>query len=153
MIYSVTLNWERKAAELFIDGKYSRVHEWTFDGGARLIASSSPLVVPEPLSDASAMDPEESFIASLSACHLLFFLSIAASKKYTVEKYLDHPQGYMGKNDVGKMMMKTVKLHPKVTFSGETIPTADKVKEMHGMAHDRCYLASSVKCAIEIIPE
>jgi organic hydroperoxide reductase OsmC/OhrA len=56
------------------------------DGGMKIAASSSPAVVPLPMSDASLIDPEEAFLASLSSCHMLFFLSISAKKNLIVRK-------------------------------------------------------------------
>ena len=63
--------------EHFLDGRYSRAHEWAFDGGARVAASSSPHVVPLPWSDPAGVDPEEALVASLAGCHMLFFLDFA----------------------------------------------------------------------------
>lgn len=80
--------WERGAAQ-FIDGKYSRAHSWSFDGGAVVPASSSPHIVPLPFSIESAVDPEEAFVASLSSCHMLWFLSIAAKRGLRVNFYRD----------------------------------------------------------------
>ena len=51
--------------------------------------SSSPSVVPLPLSREDAVDPEEAFVAALSSCHMLTFLSIAAKKRYVVDSYAD----------------------------------------------------------------
>lgn len=122
MKYTVKVSWKKKSDEPFIDGKYSRGHAWVFDGGAELRASSSPQVVPVPWSDASAADPEEAFVASLSSCHMLFFLSIAASRQCVIEAYEDCPEGVMGKNEQGKMAMTTVTLKPRVVFSGGAYP-------------------------------
>ena len=67
MTYNVTIYWEKKLNEIFVDNKYSRFHTWTFDGGIELAASSSPHIVPLPMSIESAVDPEEAFIASISS--------------------------------------------------------------------------------------
>ena len=73
MKYIATICWAKSLNESFLDGKYSRVHQWLFDGGVQLNASSSPHIVPSPMSDAALIDPEEAFIASISSCHMLFF--------------------------------------------------------------------------------
>jgi len=151
MKFSAKLSWEKNAGESFIDGKYSRVHKWLFDGGAELSVSSSPEVVPVPMSDESTIDPEESFIASLSACHMLFFLSIAAGKKYIIEKYEDYPEGFVDKNDDGNLAMIKITLRPEIIFSGPVIPSKEQVSEIHSLSHARCYLANSVKSKIEIV--
>ena len=77
----------------FTDKRYSRAHSWQFDGGCTVPASSSPHIVPLPFSDESAVDPEEAFVASLSSCHMLCFLSIAAKRGFVVDIYRDEAQG------------------------------------------------------------
>ncbi len=75
--YTAAVRWRRKPDDRFLDGRYSRGHEWAFDGGARVPASSSPHVVPLPFSDPAGVDPEEALVASLASCHMLFFLDFA----------------------------------------------------------------------------
>jgi len=151
MSYNVKIFWKKDSSEAFVDNKYSRAHTWIFDGGIELAASSSPHVVPLPMSKESAVDPEEAFVASLSSCHMLWFLSIAAAKKIVVESYEDHAEGILAKNEDGKLAMTEVTLRPKVSFSGETIPTRAQVDELHHSAHEKCFIASSVKTKITII--
>ena len=74
--YYAKVRWARRGHENFINNEYSRGHTWDFDGGATVAASSSPHIVPLPYSVAANVDPEEAFVASLSSCHMLFFLSI-----------------------------------------------------------------------------
>jgi organic hydroperoxide reductase OsmC/OhrA len=64
--YEATVRWRRGADETFTDNRYSRAHEWAFDGGALVRASSSPQVVRVPLSDPTGIDPEEAFVAALN---------------------------------------------------------------------------------------
>lgn len=150
MKYCTNVLWERKSAEPFTDNKYSRLHKWIFDGGLEFPASSSPHVVPVPMSDESAVDPEEAFVASLSSCHMLFFLSIAAKQNYTIDRYEDHTEGIMGKNEQGKYAMTEVNLHPQVTFSGSNIPGSHQVNKIHQLAHAQCFIANSVRTKINI---
>ncbi len=138
-----TILWRRNGA-VFTDNRYSRAHEWRFDGGAVVPASSSPHVVRVPLSDASAVDPEEAFVASLSSCHMLWFLSLAAQAGFTVEAYEDRAVGVLGKNAEGKAAMTLVTLNPIVTFAGAQ-PSLDEFDRLHERAHDECFIASSVK--------
>jgi len=152
MSYNVRIFWKKDSSAAFVDNKYSRGHTWIFDGGIELAASSSPHVVPLPMSKESAVDPEEAFVASLSSCHMLWFLSIAAAKKFVVESYEDHAEGILAKNEEGKLAMTEVTLKPKVSFSGKTIPTPAQVDELHHSAHEKCFIASSVKTKINIIP-
>ncbi len=149
--YPVTVKWARQPAEVFTDNRYSRAHEWEFDGGVTVPASSSPHVVKVPLSNPSAVDPEEAFVASLASCHMLFFLSFAAGKKFLIDSYVDHAVGFLGRNEQGRQAMIRVVLHPAVTFSGAP-PTAEQLQELHERAHHECYIANSVTTKVEVEP-
>ncbi|GHY02161.1 OsmC-like protein [Vibrio cholerae] len=78
--HSAIVSWKRKNSEALTDNQYSRAHIWEFDGGSKILASASPHVVPIPLSVEAHVDPEEAFVAALSSCHMLVFLSIAGSR-------------------------------------------------------------------------
>jgi len=145
--YFSTVVWERKGQE-FTDNKYSRAHLWKFDGGVTLAASSSPHVVPLPYSVPENIDPEEAFVASLSSCHMLFFLSIAAKKKFIVEQYVDNAIGLMGKDLDGRMAMLKVTLRPRAVFIGGRRPSYEQLEKMHHQSHELCFLANSVKAEI-----
>lgn len=150
--YTATVIWKRGATEKFTDNRYQRKHSWNFDGGAVVPASSSPSIVPLPLSDASAVDPEEAFVASLSSCHMLFFLFHAASKGFVVEQYEDAAVGLMGKNAQGRMAMVKVSLRPAVTWSGERVPSVEELNAMHERSHHDCFIANSVKTEVVVEP-
>lgn len=146
--YEATVLWQRPADAAFTDGRYSRAHAWRFDGGAEVPASSSPQVVPLPFSSAAAVDPEEAYVASLASCHMLFFLSIAARKRFVVDRYSDTAEGVMEKGADGKIAVTRVVLNPRVTYAG---PGPDRAteEEIHHAAHAQCFLANSVKTEIE----
>jgi organic hydroperoxide reductase OsmC/OhrA len=146
--YRATVSWRRVPGQRYSDGKYSRAHTWSFDGGLTVPASSSPQVVPLPYSVEANVDPEEAFVASLSSCHMLFFLSIAAGRRYVVDSYLDDPVGFMGTDADGKSSMTKVILRPKVSFAGDRQPSREVVQEMHHQSHERCYIANSVKTTV-----
>jgi organic hydroperoxide reductase OsmC/OhrA len=148
--YTATVRWTRNG-DVFTDNRYRRGHEWAFDGGIVLRASSSPQVVPR-FSDPSGIDPEEAFVASLSSCHMLTFLSLAAARKFTVDSYVDEAIGTLAKNDRGKFAMTRVLLRPRVIFSGEEQPGAEKLKELHHKAHEECFIANSVTTTIDCEP-
>jgi organic hydroperoxide reductase OsmC/OhrA len=152
MSYNVRIFWKKKSDEAFVDNKYSRAHTWTFDGGIEIDASSSPHVVPLPMSNESAVDPEEAFIASLSSCHMLWFLSLAVKEKYIIESYEDNAEGELEKNEEGKLAMTKVILKPKVKFGSGHTPSQNKLEELHNLAHEKCFIANSVKTKITIIP-
>lgn len=144
-----TISWQRNDQN-FADGKYSREHVWRFDGGAEIPASPSPHVVPVPMSIEEYVDPEEAFVASLSSCHMLFFLHLASRAKYVVDEYIDEAVGVIGKNEEGKMAMTKVTLRPRIVFSGEKEPGRDKLQELHHQAHELCFIANSVKTKVTI---
>src|SRR2546422_8605661 len=120
--YKSVVQWSRDGAA-FTDNRYSRGHRWLFDGGVEVPASSSPHVVPPPLSVAAAVDPEEALVASLSSCHMLWFLSIAAKRQFLVDSYRDEAFGVIGKDSSGHLAMTRVTLRPEVHFVGEQRPT------------------------------
>ena len=150
MEYTAIVVWERKPGEKYTDRKYSRGHRWIFDGGLTVPASASPHVVPLPYSVAEYVDPEEAYIASLSGCHMLFFLDVASRQKFVVDKYTDNAVGVMEKTDDGKTAVTKVRLRPQVIFSGDNQPTSAALKEMHHRAHELCFIANSVKTKILI---
>ena len=151
MPYNVKVFWKRNLDDVFVDSQYSRSHTWLFDGGIEVPASSSPHVVPLPMSNESAVDPEEAFVAALSSCHMLWFLSIAAEKNYIVDSYEDDATGVLRKNGEGKLSMTKVTLKPKVNFCNEFAPERAQLDELHRLAHDKCFIANSVKTKIDIM--
>ena len=148
--YFAKVHWVRQSSESYIDNQYSRGHQWEFDGGVTVPASSSPHVVPLPYSVEANVDPEEAFVASLSSCHMLFFLSIAAKRKYVVDSYIDHAVGVMAKDSEGKIAMTQVTLKPHVQFSGDKKPSMTQLEKMHHQSHEQCFIANSVKTKLNL---
>jgi organic hydroperoxide reductase OsmC/OhrA len=147
--YEARIRWSRDGAA-FIDNRYSRRHEWAFDGGVKVVASASPAVVPAPYSVAEAVDPEEALVASASSCHMLWFLSLAARKGLVVESYVDDAFGVMEKNLEGKLAFSRIALRPTVRFSTERSPSAEELASLHRAAHDECFIASSLKAEVVV---
>jgi organic hydroperoxide reductase OsmC/OhrA len=143
------IEWERRGSA-FVDNRYSRAHQWQFDGGTVVPASSSPQVVKTPMSDPANVDPEEAFVAALSSCHMLWFLDIARTDGYLVDRYVDHAKGHMRRGADGKSWVALVELLPAVTFSGAKIPDDAALERLHHQAHEECFLARSVKSEITI---
>ena len=145
--YHAKIVWSRSKDEKFTDNQYSRDHRWEFDGGTVVPASSSPHIVPLPYSVEQNVDPEEAFVASLSSCHMLFFLAIAGKKRFVVDQYIDSPIGIMEKGADGKVSMTKVTLRPKVIFSGDR-PSFEQLEKIHHQSHEQCFIANSVKTEI-----
>jgi organic hydroperoxide reductase OsmC/OhrA len=151
MEYTSKIVWHRNGA-MFGDHRYSRKHTWLFDGGLEVPASSSPHIVPVPMSDAAGIDPEEAFVASVASCHMLWFLGIAAKRGYIVDSYIDDSIGLMAKNSADKLAITLVTLRPKVTFSGAQQPNHVEIQTLHQRAHEECFIASSIKSEVRCEP-
>ncbi|MEL7834516.1 OsmC family protein [Fodinibius sp. Rm-B-1B1-1] len=147
--YTATTNWSRDG-QTFTDNKYSRVHKWKFDSGQVIRASASPNVVPTPYADPSAVDPEEAFVAALSSCHMLWFLSIAAKAGFVVEQYVDKATGILSEDDLGKQAITQVTLFPHVTYKNGHAPSPEENQNIHEQAGKQCFIANSVKTNVEI---
>ena len=146
--HRTTVEWKRDG-QTFIDKAYSRAHVWTFDGGAVVRGSSAPESVPVPMSDATAVDPEEAIVASLSSCHMLWFLAFAAGDGLVVDRYFDEASGTLGRDEKGRRYMDKVTLRPVTTFFGP-VPTQGELDALHHSAHDHCEMAHSVRAEIVV---
>ena len=148
--HKATVNWTANGADT-ASRRYSRAHQWAFDGGAVVPASSSPHVVPKPWSDEQAVDPEEALVAAAASCHMLSFLFVAAKAGLSVESYEDAAEGTLGKNEAGRFAMTRIVLRPRIAFRGKQ-PDAAQLQHMHHQAHDECFIASSLKTEIVVEP-
>ncbi len=148
--YRTEVIWQRGGQD-FLDNRYSRQHVWRFDGGAEVLASSSPQVVPVPYSDSMGVDPEEAFVASLASCHMLWFLSIAARRGFRVDGYHDRASGLMERDERGRLAITVVTLRPEVRFEGPA-PDAELLDAMHHEAHESCFIANSVRTEVRCQP-
>ena len=137
-----SVHWSRDGAD-FAANSYSRAHEWHFDGGAVVAGSPSPAVVPPPMSDEAAVDPEEAFVASIASCHMLWFLDIARQKGFVVNAYRDKALGHMTRKGPGKFWISRVDLNPEIEWEG-TPPTREELEALHHKAHELCFIANSV---------
>jgi organic hydroperoxide reductase OsmC/OhrA len=141
----VDLSWSRGEFE-FTYRTYSRDHTWTFDGGQTVKASANPVY----LGSEGSVDPEEAFVAALSSCHMLTFLSIAAKKRFVVDAYDDHAVGVMAKNAEGRLAITEVTLSPRIAFAGDE-PDAETLERMHHLSHQECFIANSVTTKITVL--
>ncbi|HEU5468466.1 MAG TPA: OsmC family protein [Steroidobacteraceae bacterium] len=149
--YHAVIEWSREGAR-FTDNRYSRGHRWRFDGGVEVPASASPHVVPLPMSVAAAVDPEEAFVAALSSCHMLFFLSLAAKQGFIVDGYRDEAVGVMEKDASGRLAMTRVTLCPDVRYDGDKRPSRAEEDALHHASHEECFIARSVKTEVACEP-
>ena len=142
--HRATIRWQNDSEEFNIRS-YSRDHQWEFESGQSLKASAAPAF----RGSEDCVDPEEAFVASLSSCHMLTFLSLCASKKIAVNHYEDNAVGFLEKNAQGKYAMTRVILKPVVGFEAAS-PSAEELSELHSKAHQQCFIANSVSTEITI---
>jgi organic hydroperoxide reductase OsmC/OhrA len=150
--HAALVHWQRRPGEAFTDNRYQRAHTLHFDGGAVLPGSSSPHSVPLPYSDPAAVDPEEAFVAALASCHMLWFLSLAASAGWVVDDYRDDAVGVLARNAAGKFAMTVVTLRPAVAWGGPRPPDVAEQARLHHAAHAACYIANSVTTEVRCEP-
>jgi len=145
--HTATVRWSLTGTE-FLKGKYSREHEWLFDGGAVVAASPAPSVVPAPWSNPALVDPEEAFVASVASCHMLTFLWLAGRQGFEISHYEDTAAGFMAKNERGVPWVSRIVLRPHILWSGEKRPTAGEIDKLHHAAHEGCFIANSIKTEV-----
>ena len=150
-IYTAKIIWSSDSPELFAKNQYTRGHTWKFDGGVTVPASSSPHAVRVPYSVEAAVDPEEALVASVSSCHMLSFLWVAAKAGFNVESYTDNAVGEMA-NDNGKQWISKITLDPQIEWLGNE-PTTEELASLHHEAHEICFIANSIKSEIIIKSE
>lgn len=142
--HKAVIDWNLGDAE-FGYKTYPRDHTWTFEGGVSVRASAAPAY----LGTAELVDPEEAFVASLSSCHMLTFLALAAKHKLSVASYRDEAVGLLDKNDAGKLAITRVTLHPTIEWNGDA-PDADLLAKLHHDAHEHCFIANSVTTEVVV---
>ena len=148
--YTATIRWTRDPGTDFTKGRYSRAHEWAFDGGAVVPASASPDNVPPGTADEAGVDPEEAFIAAISSCHMLFFVDYSRRAGFVVDSYVDEAIGVLEKRADGRIWVSRVTLRPSVEFSGDKHPTAEDIARLHHRAHEDCFIANSVSSEVTV---
>jgi organic hydroperoxide reductase OsmC/OhrA len=145
--HKVTVDWERETPD-FAYETYNRDHDWSFDAGVTVRASANPAY----LGSETCVDPEEAFVASLSSCHMLTFLAIAARKRYVVDGYRDEAVGVLAKDAAGRLAVTRVTLRPQVRFGGDKVPGPEELRQLHDQAHHACFIANSVKTEVVVEP-
>jgi organic hydroperoxide reductase OsmC/OhrA len=147
--YTATILWKTDSPESFTNNKYTRGHEWSFDGGVRVPASSSPHAVRVPYSVEAAVDPEEALVASASSCHMLTFLWLAGKAGFNVESYVDNAVGELAAMEDGRQWLAKITLDPQIVWIGDA-PTAGQLADLHHRAHEGCYIANSIKSDVVV---
>ncbi len=123
-------------------------YNWAFDNGTELKATHDAT----GKSDHDIVDPESAYVASLSSCHMLSFLAIAAKRGMPVRSYTDEASGFLEKNENGRIAITRAVLRPKVSFVTNTV-SWEELERLHEMAHRNCFIANSVVTRISIEPQ
>lgn len=142
--HRATVEWQRSGE--FRYEKYSRAHEIRFHDGLKLPGSAAPANIPPTAAGAPGVDPEQAFVAALSSCHMLWFLHVACRAGWVVDRYVDDAVGILDKT-----WMSRVTLRPAVTFSGKA-PSPQEHAALHEKAHEKCFIANSVKTEVVVEP-
>ncbi|MES1172209.1 MAG: OsmC family protein [Bacteroidota bacterium] len=148
--YRATVKWKREGNAKFTDQRYSRGHTISFDGGITVPGSSSPLSVRLPYSVAEAVDPEEALVASVSSCHMLTFLYVAAKQGFVIDAYEDSAVGEMTKNERGVPFISAVTLNPRIVYGGDKRPSPEELAHLHHESHEQCFIAQSVTTVVTV---
>lgn len=141
--HRIEVEWLRNNGP-FERGNYSSVHQIKFSDTQVVKGAPAPALG----GDDSAADPEQMFLAAISACHMLTFLAVAANRGYVVDSYRDNAVATLGKNAEGKTVVLKAVLSPKVAFSGAKHPTAEEYRQLQERAHAACFIANSVKTEV-----
>jgi len=126
--------------------RYPRAHRIEFEGGVEIPGNASPQNIPATVPAAPGADPEQTLVAALCSCHMLWFLHLASDKKWVVEHYVDQAVGVLDKTWISK-----ITLRPRVTFSGAK-PSEAEHRALHHLAHEKCFIANSIKSEVVIEP-
>jgi organic hydroperoxide reductase OsmC/OhrA len=148
--HRATIDWRLEGTEFRYEN-YNRSHSLVFDHDVRAPGTAAPSNIPSTAVGAAGIDPEQSFVAAISACHMLWFLHLACNRKFKVTRYHDEAVGVLEKRADGKEAITRVTLRPVVAFDG-TAPTPEQHAQIHEKAHERCYVANSVNSEIVVRP-
>jgi organic hydroperoxide reductase OsmC/OhrA len=142
--YQVEVRWTGNTGEGTASYRtYDRTHEISAVGKPVIPGSSDPAFRGDP----SRYNPEEMLVASLSTCHMLWYLHLCADAKIVVTEYWDHPTGTMTTTSEGGGQFTEVILKPVVTLTvGSDSALA---KQLHEKAHHLCFVANSVNFPVQ----
>jgi len=137
--YATTIEWTGNKGEGTSSYQgYERSHTIRVENKAEILASSDPSF----RGDAEKYNPEELLLASLSSCHMLWYLHLCSEKKIIVTSYYDHAEATMEETTDGSGRFTSVTLKPRITVSNpEHISLAE---ELHRTANEKCFIANSV---------
>lgn len=138
-LYRVEVNWTGNIGQGTQSySAYDRAHTITVDDKPAIEASADPLF----RGDKTKYNPEELLVASLSSCHMLWYLHLCAEAKVIVTRYVDYPIGTMMASAEGGGQFSKVLLRPIVRIASQSDPAL--AAQLHEQAHQKCFIANSV---------
>jgi len=142
---SIDIKWSRKETDL-LPGKYSSEHEVIYNQTYKVKSDAAP----DWGGSEENTNPEQALAASLSSCHMMTFLALAAKIKWPVCDYKDHAVAYIGKNKKGQMSVNRIDLNPTVSFDEGFEINEEKLVKMQERAHRYCFIANSLDENVEV---
>ena len=143
---SIDLTWKLGEGKMTPEN-YSNVHEIKFTPKNKIIGDSAPDWRGNDLN----INPEQTLAASLSSCHMMTFLALAAKMNWPVLSYKDRAVATLGKNSKGLMSVIQIKLTPKVEFSKNFTVDSNEMKKIQDRAHRYCFIANSLSDEVKVL--
>ena len=143
---SIDLSWKLGEGKM-TPGNYSNQHHITFTPNIKITGDSAPDWRGNELNS----NPEQTLAASLSSCHMMTFLALAAKMNWPVLSYTDNAIATLGKNSKGLMSVTKLELNPLVTFSDKFRVNSDEMKKMQDRAHRYCFIANSLSKEVKVL--
>ena len=145
--YSTRVRWTGNTGSGTCDYRaYERSHEISANGKPTIAGSSDPAF----RGDAARYNPEELLVASLSACHMLWYLHLCADAGVVVTDYSDEAHGVMEETTAGGRFTHVI-LQPSVTVASHDM--IEKALQLHASAHKHCFIANSINFEVRVEPE
>ena len=142
---SIDLIWKLGEGKMS-SNNYSNQHEITFTPNIKITGDSAPDWRGNELNT----NPEQTLAASLSSCHMMTFLALAAKMNWPVLSYKDNAIATLGKNSKGQMSVIKLELNPKVEFSGSFKVDKIEMKKVQDRAHRYCFIANSLSDEVKV---
>ena len=143
---SIDLSWKLGDGKM-TPGNYSNQHQIIFTPNIKITGDSAPDWRGNELNS----NPEQTLAASLSSCHMMTFLALAAKMNWPVLSYNDNAIATLGKNSKGQMSVTKLELNPIVTFSDKFSIDTDEMKKMQDRAHRYCFIANSLSEEVKVL--
>jgi len=145
--YKVQVDWTgNKGSGTFDYRSYSRDHTILVENKPHILSSADPSFRGDP----SRYNPEDLFIASVSACHMLWYLHLCSDNGIIVTEYRDEATGVMVENQDGSGQFDSICLHPVVLVTEKSM--IEKAIEIHEDANKMCFIANSLNIEVKHEP-